>query len=421
MGEITNIVRVTSDLERGVVLTRLGRLFAQADKEAHELQVEVVRRGEAVDLTGATATAYFIRADDATVILTGQVRENLVSVRLSSACYEIPGRFQIIIKAATATGTTAVFWADGFITETTTDSLVDPEHIVPSLAELLARLETMAAATSAATRAAGAAESAAANAEGKAALAGEKAALASEKAALADGKAALAQEAATAADAAAKQVTDQLVPELTIGTVTTLEAGSPAEASITGTVKNPRLNLGIPKGADGGGSGQEYVLPTASGSVKGGVRVGDGLAMQGEVLSVPVMTAPSVDEGFNETDGRRGLVPDVPYADQEKFLRGDGTWQDPVGTIFVTRSKAATTDTAIEAGTDGTLTAAADTVPGYTPVGVVSFQMSGTGSSWCTLFRVSFASGTATVGIRNQHASKAFSPNCVVTILYLKG
>ena len=40
-------------------------------------------------------------------------------------------------------------------------------------------------------------------------------------------------------------------PNLQIGTVTTLESGSNATASITGTTENPVLNLGIPKGAKG--------------------------------------------------------------------------------------------------------------------------------------------------------------------------
>ena len=45
-------------------------------------------------------------------------------------------------------------------------------------------------------------------------------------------------------------------PNLQIGTVTTLPAGSDATASMGGTAENPLLNLGIPKGADGsGGSG----------------------------------------------------------------------------------------------------------------------------------------------------------------------
>ena len=44
-----------------------------------------------------------------------------------------------------------------------------------------------------------------------------------------------------------------LVPNIQIGEVTTLESGSSATASITGTAAIPLLNLGIPKGADGAG------------------------------------------------------------------------------------------------------------------------------------------------------------------------
>ena len=58
------------------------------------------------------------------------------------------------------------------------------------------------------------------------------------------------------------------VPDIQIGTVTTLPAGSNATASMGGTAENPLLNLGIPKGADGqgGGSGNwekiaEIIIP----------------------------------------------------------------------------------------------------------------------------------------------------------------
>lgn len=43
---------------------------------------------------------------------------------------------------------------------------------------------------------------------------------------------------------------DGVTPNLQIGTVTTLPAGSSATAEITGTTANPMLNLGIPRGAD---------------------------------------------------------------------------------------------------------------------------------------------------------------------------
>ena len=43
-------------------------------------------------------------------------------------------------------------------------------------------------------------------------------------------------------------------PNISIGTTSTLPAGSDATASITGTPENPVLNFGIPKGADGAGA-----------------------------------------------------------------------------------------------------------------------------------------------------------------------
>lgn len=48
---------------------------------------------------------------------------------------------------------------------------------------------------------------------------------------------------------------DGITPNLTIGTVETLDAGTSATATITGDKENPVLNLGIPKGADGQGGG----------------------------------------------------------------------------------------------------------------------------------------------------------------------
>lgn len=44
---------------------------------------------------------------------------------------------------------------------------------------------------------------------------------------------------------------DGAVPNIQIGTVTTLPAGSDATAAMGGTAENPLLDLGIPKGADG--------------------------------------------------------------------------------------------------------------------------------------------------------------------------
>lgn len=59
-------------------------------------------------------------------------------------------------------------------------------------------------------------------------------------------------------------------PNLSIGTVTTLEAGQNATASMGGTAESPVLNLGIPKGAKGepgqGGGGAVDIVTSVSSS-----------------------------------------------------------------------------------------------------------------------------------------------------------
>lgn len=59
---------------------------------------------------------------------------------------------------------------------------------------------------------------------------------------------------------------DGKTPNLTIGTVTTLDAGQNATASITGESPNLTLNLGIPKGADGEGKAVDISTTLSSSS-----------------------------------------------------------------------------------------------------------------------------------------------------------
>lgn len=91
---------------------------------------------------------------------------------------------------------------------------------------------------------------------------------------------------------------------ITVGTVTTLPAGSTATVTNTGTTSAAVFDFGIPKGADGSGAGdmlkadydpnsvvelaggipdyvasQAYTLPTAASNVLGGIKVGTNLSI----------------------------------------------------------------------------------------------------------------------------------------------
>lgn len=110
------------------------------DDNAHSWIVEVLSSGSAADLSGYAASAYFIRADGNTVIASGSISQNTVNVELPQSCYSVPGVVKGVLKI-TKTGSTVTVGAIKFsVSTSTTDTLVDPEDIVPSIDELLSIL-----------------------------------------------------------------------------------------------------------------------------------------------------------------------------------------------------------------------------------------------------------------------------------------
>ena len=110
------IIRSECNLDQGVRLSRMDRLFAQTDKLAHLIVVTVIEYGSAADLSGLSANGYLTRADGTTITFSGTIAENTVTVALPSTCYLVPGHFTIVIKVYDTTHATAIFWGDGTIT-----------------------------------------------------------------------------------------------------------------------------------------------------------------------------------------------------------------------------------------------------------------------------------------------------------------
>lgn len=212
------ILKYTVDLNKGLQMTPLAPMLATEDDNAHSFVVSAVRDGEKVSFADAQVRGYFIRPDQVTVPLDGEVDgEGNALVTLKEACYRVQGKFQIAIRVISDDVKAVVFCGDGSLRKVNTDAFIDEEGIIPSLDELLAQIATI--------------EGAVNNANTAATRANE----AAEKAENAKG------------DTGA-------TPNLTIGTVETLAPGSSATATITGTPEDPVLNLGLPRGTDGTGA-----------------------------------------------------------------------------------------------------------------------------------------------------------------------
>lgn len=226
------------DVDAEIQMTQLKSLYASGDKDAHIFELSLYRGAEEVDLSGASAQGYFIRADGYTVPITGAISGNIVTFTLSEGCYYVVGNFNLIIKVSIAESRKSVFWGNGYVVRSMTDAIVDEENVIPSLDELLAQISAAESAAKAANQAASAANSAATSAR-------QAASAANTNASSANSAANAAKAAATTATEAATKINDMTI------TATGLAAGAAPTAELTEVDGHYNIVLGLPKGDKG--------------------------------------------------------------------------------------------------------------------------------------------------------------------------
>ena len=210
-----------SDLTKPLKVETLNGVFFSADNAANIIGVDVYDDGAAVNLSGS-CVGYAIRADGGTLPITGRVSGNKASITLPASAYVIEGPLDIVIKVVSGSVKTTVGACRGYVQRATTDTIIDPGHVIPSLEELLALIEPMEEATDAANAAAASANNAASNANSKATAANTAATNANEKATIANTAATNANAArdnantaAAAANAAAAAAPTQITNQAT--------------------------------------------------------------------------------------------------------------------------------------------------------------------------------------------------------------
>lgn len=242
-----------SDLKKPVIVQQLpGNVFS-GDNGGNKITVEITDNGSAASLSGSVV-GYILREDNQTVIINGSISGNMASIVLPASAYTVIGRISIVIKI----GETTVGACTSYVYRTSTDTLVDPGHVVPSLQELLAQIQNCVAATNAANSAASSANSAASNANTKANLANTSANTANTAATNANNKAALADEKATAANTAAGNANTAAakIDNMTVA-AQNLSPGSTPTVQISEVSGHKHVLFGLVKG-DKGDKGKDF-------------------------------------------------------------------------------------------------------------------------------------------------------------------
>lgn len=116
-----------------------GNVFSQ-DNGGNMIGVNVFKNGQAASLSGLVS-ASVVRADGATVAVSGTLSGNKCSVVLPQACYAVPGTLSVVIKLSSDNTVTTVGAVVSNVYMSSTDSVVDPGTIIPDISLLIDTIE----------------------------------------------------------------------------------------------------------------------------------------------------------------------------------------------------------------------------------------------------------------------------------------
>lgn len=278
------------DVDAEIQMTPLKSLYASNDKDAHIFELSLYRGAQEMDLSGASAHGYFIRADGYTVPITGAISGNVVTLTLSEACYYIVGNFNLIIKVSISEIRKSVFWGNGYVVRSMTDAIVDEENVIPSLDELLAQIASAEAAAKAANTAATNANNATKAAQTATTNANAATKAANTAATNANNATKAASTATTNANAATKAANTAAgkIDNMTVQ-VSGLGAGATPTADLSLVDGHYNLSFAIPKG-DKGNTGATGATPKITVKVVTGEAGTQASVTQSGTAENPVIT-----------------------------------------------------------------------------------------------------------------------------------
>ena len=120
-----------------------GNVFS-ADNAGNIVGFRMIDHGEPATLTGSVS-ARIIRSDGVTVTQTGTRDNNKVYVALPQAAYVVPGVISIVVKLTDGETITTMGALVANVYQSTTDTVVDPGTIIPSVETLIAEIEAAVA------------------------------------------------------------------------------------------------------------------------------------------------------------------------------------------------------------------------------------------------------------------------------------
>lgn len=132
------------DLNQAVRVQYVNGNVFSGDNGGNTINVYVMEGGQPATINGEVI-ASVIRADGATVAVSGSLSGNCASITLSQSCYAIPGPISIVIKLTLNEVITTICALVANVYRSSTDTIVDPGTIMPSIQDLIDQINAAVA------------------------------------------------------------------------------------------------------------------------------------------------------------------------------------------------------------------------------------------------------------------------------------
>lgn len=131
---------IKTDLKSIVKVTPLSGILFSQDNMANLIGVELLDGGEPAAVSGSVS-ANVLRANGTTVAVAGTLSGNRASITLPQAAYAYPGMVAIVIKLTSDSVVTTIGAIQAVVYRSSTDTIVDPGTIIPSISTLIAAID----------------------------------------------------------------------------------------------------------------------------------------------------------------------------------------------------------------------------------------------------------------------------------------
>jgi len=137
------IKRIRTNLNGVLQMTQMiDGIMMTGDNLANQIIVELHRDRTRVEIpAGTTIVGYFIRSDGYTLEVFGDVTENgEARVNIPASAYYVSGVLSIAIRMIENGTKIVIATASCFVQITETDSIIDPDHRIPDVQDVIAKL-----------------------------------------------------------------------------------------------------------------------------------------------------------------------------------------------------------------------------------------------------------------------------------------